>query len=1040
MKQSFTFINGRWLTTACLLSLLAGSPVWAVGYSPGLGDKAEQPDKLERGVSGRVTSSDDNTGLPGVNVAVKGTSRGTTTDAEGRWKLSVPDGEVTLVFSSVGFIGQEMALGNRSEISLQLKADDRTLNEVVVVGYGTQKKSQLTGAISSVSAKEIAELPITNARQALQGRAAGVDVVQSGSRPGAGVTVRIRARRSINASNDPLYVVDGIPLSGGIDDINPNDIVGMEVLKDASATAIYGSRGANGVVIVSTKRGKPGQTVVSLDSYYGVSQPLSLIDVMDGAQFAEYKRESRRAVINTTTGLPLYPAGAATEAADKVLFEPIELDGIAKGRSTNYQSPLLRTGSIQSHQIGVSGGSEKTQFAISGNYFNEVGIVKNQDFTRYTFRINLDHQISKRVKLGISSLGVYSLQNGEVFNPYGGALAENPLGKPYDDNGNLIFLPTTDGLRTNPIAEVMPGAQVDLLKRIRLFNSIYGEWNILEGLRYRVNFGPDFTNRRIGRFVGSQTNSRRGGDPTAFTGYQNIFNYTFENILTYDKTFKGVHSLNLTALHSIQQDDEEGASMSVTGVPAETQQYFNLGQATLINGIGTGISRWALNSYMGRLNYAYNDKYLFTLTGRYDGSSRFGANTKYGFFPSAALGWNISNEPFLKTVAWIDQLKVRASYGSIGNTAINPYQTQTLLSRTTYAFGTTPAYGFRPGTIGNSDLKWETTTTANIGLDFSLFQGRLSGAVEVYRANTSDLLLQDQLPLTSGFGNVLRNVGRTRTDGLEISLSTVNVESKSGFRWTTDIQWAKNREAIVELFNGKVNDIGNARFIGQPITAYFDFKKLGIWQLGEETQAASFGRRVGEIKVEDNNGRSADGALTGQPDGRINADDRLIIGSQVPDFTAGMTNRFSYKGLDLSFFIYARVGSTFRSGFHTSFNSLAGRYNNLDIDYWTPNNPTNEFPRPNQNQEAPVFQSTLQYFSGTFLKVRNINLGYTFPESLTSRIKLSSLRLYASAQNPFNFSEYRSKYKGIDNESFDIVNENQSPAVKQFTVGINAKF
>ncbi|MEZ0483792.1 SusC/RagA family TonB-linked outer membrane protein [Fibrella aquatica] len=978
----------------------------------------------ERMITGRV--SDEQISLPGVTVTVKGSTRGTTTDSEGTYRISVPNDQAVLVFSSVGFSSQELVVGNRSSINVTLTNDERALNEVVVVGYGTQKKSQLTGAISSISAKQIVELPITNARQALQGRAAGVDVVQSGSRPGAGVTVRIRARRSINASNDPLYVVDGIPLAGGIDDINPNDITGMEVLKDASATAIYGSRGANGVVIVTTKRGKPGQTVVSLDSYYGISQPLSLIDVMDGPQFAEYKRESRRAINAYTT--------------DAALFEPIELDGITNGRTTDYQSYLLRTGSIQSHQVGVSGGNEKTQFAISGNYFQDVGIIKNQDFTRYTFRINLDHQITKRVKVGISSLGVYSLQNGEVFNPYGGALQENPLGKPYDDNGNLIFLPTSDGLRTNPIAEVIPGAQIDLNKRIRLFNSVYGEWNILDGLRYRVNFGPDFTNRRLGRFTASQTNARRGGDPTAFTLYEYGFNYTLENILTYDKTFKGVHNLNLTALQSIQQDDIERGQMSVTGIPAETQQYFNLGEATLINSIGTDVSRWTLNSYMARLNYAYNDKYLFTLTGRYDGSSRFGTNTKYGFFPSAALGWNLSEEPFLKTVAWVDQLKLRASYGSIGNTAINPYQTQTLLGRTTYAFGTTPAYGYRPGTIGNSDLKWETTTTANIGLDFSLFQGRLSGAIEAYRANTSDLLLQDQLPLTSGFGSVLRNVGRTRTDGLEISISTVNVASKSGFRWTTDIQWAKNREAIVELFNGKVDDIGNARFIGQPITAYFDYKKIGIWQAGEESQAASFGRKVGEIKVEDNNGRTPDGKLTGQPDGKINADDRLIIGSQVPDFTAGVTNRFSYKGLDFSFFVYARVGSTFRSGFHTAFNSLAGRYNNLDIDYWTPNNPTNEFPRPNQNQEAPVFQSTLQYFSGTFLKVRNINLGYTFPETLTSRIKLSALRLYASAQNPFNFSEYRSKYKGIDNESFDIVDQNQSPTVKQFTVGINAKF
>lgn len=983
----------------------------------------------DRTVTGRVTSGADNNGIPGVNVTLKGTSRGTTTNGEGRYTLSVPASGGTLVFSSVGFTAQELEIGSRTSVDVTMVEDARGLDEVVVVGYGTQKKSQLTGAISSVSSKEIQELPITNARQALQGRAAGVDVVQNGSKPGAGVTVRIRARRSINASNDPLFVVDGIPLSDGIDDINPNDIVGMEVLKDASATAIYGSRGANGVVIVTTKRGKPGKTVVSLDSYYGISEPQGLIDVMDGPQFAEYKRESRRAIgtYRDANGQPVNTG--INEFADSKLFEPIELDGIKNGRTTDYQSYLLRTGTIQSHQVGVSGGSEKTTFAISGNMFKDVGIIKNQDFTRYTFRVNLDHQLNKRIKIGISSLGVYSLWNGENFNPYGGALQENPLGKPYDDNGNLIFLPTSDGLRTNPIAEVIPGAQIDLTKRIRLFNSIYGEWNILDGLRYRVNFGPDFTNRRIGRFTGSQTNARRGGDPTAFTFYENQFNYTLENILTYDKTFREVHSLNLTALHSIQQDDRERGQMSVTGVPAETQQYFNLGQATLINGIGTDIRRWTLNSYMARLNYAYNDKYLLTLTGRYDGSSRFGANTKYGFFPSVALGWNISNEAFLKNVTWMDQLKLRFSYGSIGNTAIEPYQTQTLLSRTTYAFGTTPAYGYRPGTIGNSDLKWETTTTGNVGVDFSLFRGRVSGTLEVYRANTGDLLLQDQLPLTSGFGQVLRNVGKTRTDGVEISLSTINVDSKSGFRWSTDIQWAKNREAIVELFNGKVDDIGNARFIGQPITAYFDLKKIGIWQANEVDEATKYQRRVGEIKVQDTNG-----------DGKIDATDRVIIGSQVPDFTAGMTNRFSYKGFDFNFFVYARVGSTFRSNFHTAFNSLAGRYNNLNIDYWTPNNPTNEFPRPNQNQEAPRDGSTLQYFSGTFVKVRNINLGYTFPDALVNRLKLSGLRLYVTAQNPFNFSEYRSKYKGIDNESFDEVNPAQSPAVRQYLIGINAKF
>jgi TonB-linked SusC/RagA family outer membrane protein len=977
-------------------------------------------------IKGKVTD-DAKQGLPGVSIVVKGTTLGTVTDMNGLYSLEVGNPQATLVFTYIGYTTEEMPVNGRTTIDMTLTSDIKALSEVVVVGYGTQKKSQTTGAISSVSAKEIGELPVTNARQALQGRAAGVDVIQAGSKPGAGVTVRIRGRRSINASNDPLYVVDGIPLSGGIDDFNPNDIASMEVLKDASATAIYGSRGANGVVLITTKRGKTGKTVVSYDGYYGISKALGTIDVMNGAEFAEYKRESRRAVIDPKTGKPIYDD--SDPDADKKLFEPIELDGIANGRTTDYQSYLLRTGAIQSHQVGVQGGNEKTQFAISANYFNEKGVIYNQDFTRYTFRINLDHQINQRIKIGTSTLAVYSLQNGENFNPYGGALQENPLGKPYDDNGKLIFLPTSDGLRTNPIAEIVPGAQIDLGKRFRIFNSIYGEWSIVDGLKYRVNFGPDLNNRRVGRFTGSQTNARRGGDPTAFAFNEYTFNYTIENILTYSKTFNQIHNLNVTALHSIQKDNYETSGISVTGVPAESQEFYNLGQATLINQVGTGLTEWTLQSFMGRINYDFKEKYLFTLTARRDGSSRFGANTKYGFFPSAAIGWNIGNEPFLKDVRWLDQLKLRGSYGAIGNTAIDPYQTQAQLARSTYVFGTTPAFGFRPGSIGNPDLRWESTATGNVGVDFSLFSGRVSGTVEYYVANTSDLLLYDQLPLTSGFNQVLRNVGRTRNNGVEVTISTVNINADNGFRWSTDLQFTRNREEIVELFNGKVDDIGNARFIGQPLTAYFDYKKIGIWQLDELDEATKYKAKPGDIKVQDTNG-----------DGKIDAFDRVILGSQIPDWSGGITNRFEFKGFDLSFFIYTRVGSLFRSGFHRTFNSLAGRYNNLDIDYWTPNNPTNEFPRPNQNQEFPPFQSTLSYFNGSFIKVRNINLGYSFPAALVEKMKISSLRVYVSALNPFIFSEFRSKYKGVDNETTDEVNEAQTPSVRQITFGVNVKF
>ncbi|WP_375435039.1 SusC/RagA family TonB-linked outer membrane protein [uncultured Hymenobacter sp.] len=992
-------------------------------------------------ISGRIVD-EKGAGLPGVTIQVKGTTVGASTDPDGKFTVQAPANATALVISSVGLVAQTVNIDGRKQINVTLREDSQALADVVVVGYGTQKKSQTTGAISSVTSKEIAELPVTNARQALQGRAAGVDVIQSGSQPGGGVTVRIRGRRSINASNDPLYVVDGIPVAGGIDDINPQDIASLEVLKDASATGIYGSRGANGVVLVTTKRGKAGKTVVSYDAYAGFSKALGQVDVMNGPEFAEYKREAYR-----TAGIYL---DNDPVVSDQKTFTAVELESIAQGRSTDYQKLLLRTGSIQSHQVGVLGGSEKTQFSISGNFFQEKGILKRTDFTRYTFRVNLDHQISDRIRVGTSTFGVYSVNNGadspinnpafdgfpnpnyvaRGFSPFGGALSENPLGKPFDEQGNLIFLPTPDGLRSNPAAEVVPGAVIAETKTVRLFNSIYGELKIVDGLKYRFNFGPDFTNQRFGRFTGTLTNARRNGAPTARTEYGQRFNYTIENILTYNKAFNGVHNVGLTALHSVQRDNYETGFIDVNAVSAESQGFYNLGQAGSFNAPGTDLQTWTLQSFMGRVNYDFKEKYLLTVTGRYDGSSRFGSNNKYGFFPSVALGWNLGDEEFMKAIPVLDQLKLRGSYGSIGNTGISPYQTQSLLARTSYAFGTAPAYGYRVGTLGNDDLKWETTSTANIGLDFSMFKGRIYGSLEAYQADTRNLLLYNQLPISNGFDRVLQNVGHTRNRGFEATLTSVNVNTASGFRWSTDLQFTRNREAIIELFNGKSDDIGNQRFIGQPLQVYYDYEKVGIWQQDEESQAASFGQRVGQIKVKDQNG-----------DGKIDAvNDRVILGSTIPDWAGGITNRFEYKGFDMSFFVYARIGNMIRSDFHLGTNQLAGRYNNLDINYWTPSNPTNDFPRPNKDQEFPVYNSTLQYFDGSFVKVRNINFGYNFAPAIAQRLKMTGLRLYTSIQQPFIFSEYRSKYKGIDPETADVVNANQIPSVRQITFGLNAKF
>ncbi|WP_439481004.1 SusC/RagA family TonB-linked outer membrane protein [Algoriphagus formosus] len=982
----------------------------------------------ESQVNGTVVD-ETGTPIPGVSVLLQGTTRGTTTDLDGKYTIEAPSSGV-LIFSFIGYTPVEETVGNRSIIDVRLEPDLSELEEVVVVGYGTQKKSQLTGAISSVGNKEIQELPITDARQALQGRAAGVDVTQAGSKPGTAPQVRIRGRRSFNASNEPLYVIDGIPTVGGLEDINPQDITSMEVLKDASATAIYGSRGANGVVLITTKRGSTGKTVVSIDSYYGISEELGRIEVFDGPGFAEYKRESRRATGN-------YPDGPATPDADATLFEPVELESIALGRSTDYIAGLMRTGSIQSHQVSVSGGNQKTSFFVSGNYFRDVGVIKNQDFTRGTFRINLDHQINGKLRIGTSTLVTYSKRNGENFNPLGGALQENPLGKPFEDDGTLIFLPTSDGLRTNPFAEIVPGAQIDETFRTRIFSSIYLNWEITKGLTYRFNFGPDYTVRRSGRFTGSQTNARRGGDATASVSDRFNLNYTVENILTYEKKFGTDHNLNVTLFQSFQQDRFERSDISVLGIPAPTQLYHRLGDASQITGANTELIEWALLSYMGRVNYDYKGKYLLTATLRADGSSRFGQNNRFGYFPSMAIGWNMHEEGFIKNSSWIDQLKFRVSYGSIGNQAIVPYQTQALLGRTSYAWagGGSAAFGYRPNTIGNPDLRWETSTTFNSGIDFAIFKNRIFGAIEYYVTNTSDLLAPQPLPNSTGFGGFITNIGKTQNRGIELSLSTLNIE-KGDFSWSTELIFTRNREEILELPNG--DDIAAGRFIGRPLTVFYDLRKVGIWQLDEADLANSFGDRPGEIKIEDFNG-----------DGRINANDRQFLGSAVPDFSMGMTNRFTFKDFDFSFFIFGRFGSLIRSAFHDNFNTLFGRYNNLAVDYWTPTNPTNLYPRPNQNQGRPKYNTSMSYFDGTFIKVRNINIGYTLNDAALKKIGFNSLRIFSSIQNPFIFSEYRSVHKGIDPETFidgeqgvegGVINANIAPPVVQFTFGINAKF
>jgi TonB-linked SusC/RagA family outer membrane protein len=967
-------------------------------------------------VTGTVIG-DDGSELPGVSVVVKGTTNGTTTDVNGKYSINAP-ANATLIYSFVGYLAQDVVVGNRSIIDVTLETDAATLEEVVVVGYGTVRKSQMTGAISTVKAKDITDLPLENTQQALQGRIAGVDVMQAGSKPGTQPRVVIRGRRSFSAGNDPLYVLDGIPLSTGTGDINPNDIASMEVLKDASATAIYGARGANGVILITSKRGTTGKPTVFYDAYYGVSKAHDIVNFMDGDRFAETKREA-------------YRQADGSIPDDAQIFTAVELESMALGRSTDYINGMLQNGTKMNQQIGFAGGNDRSQFYMSLNYYKDNGIIPGQDYNRNVLRVNLDHKVTDNIKIGLSSFMNYSIRNGESFNPLGGAMRENPLGKPYNDDGSLNFLPTEDGLRSNPFSELVDGALVNQRKSNRIFAGIYAEWDIVKNLKYRFNFGPDLRNDKYDNFQGTYTNARRLAPAAGSTANELVFNYTLENILSYDKTLFGSHKLNLTGVQSLQRDRTEFNSLSVSGIPSETQQYNSLGTASIIEGVASGLSEWTILSYMGRVNYSINEKYLLTATMRADGSSRFGNNTKWGYFPGVALAWNMSEEGFIKNMPAIDLMKLRVSYGSIGNQGIRPYQTQGLLGQTAYNFGNSAAFGYAPNTIGNPDLKWETSTTANVGLDFSLKSGRIYGSLEYYNTNTSDLLLSRNLPTSTGFSLVTTNVGKTRNSGFEGTISTVNVAKSNGFKWSTDFTFFTNKEQIVELAQGKVDDIGNGWFIGQPLSVIFDYEKQGIWQSNELDLAKSYGGVPGEIRIVDQNN-----------DGLINADDRVIQGSGVPNFSGGITNRITFKNFDFSAFLYARIGQNIRSNYHTSNNSLFGRYNNIDVDYWTPTNPVNTFPKPNQNQEFPKWNSSLNIFDGSFVKVRNINLGYNFAENVAKKLGMQSLRIYSSIQQPLIFSSFISKYSGSDPETdFDArLDGNVTPATWSATFGLNVKF
>jgi TonB-dependent starch-binding outer membrane protein SusC len=999
-------------------------------------------------ITGVVTTQ---TGEPleAVSISAVGSNQTTVSAANGNFTISAPPNSV-LRFSYVGYLTKEVKVeGTATKLSIQLMNNKNELDGVVVTGYGTRKKSDVTGAISSINAQSIKDVPAANLAAALQGQAAGVDIRRSGSdaKPGATPVILIRGARSLSASNAPLIVVDGIPFNGSINDINQDDVNSVDILKDASSTAIYGSRGANGVILITTKRGRTGKPIFTYSSYIGQTQVANVFSMFNADEFTVFKKWANiNANPGKYTGLddPLFLTNG--------VFASQEVEGVKTGRNTDWQSYIYKKGVMTDHQLGITGGADKTQYALSAGYFNQTGIYEGQGFERFTVKASLDIQLNKAIKIGLNSLNTYSTRKGENASNMFYALRASPLTAPYDSAGRLLndYIPGSSNQVWNPLGDILPGAAVEDRTRFGTFTTLYADVNIAPGLKYRLNTGAEIRSENYGNFYASKTNYRRGAANSASNRTAFDVSYTLENILTYDKTF-GEHKLNFTGLYSIQDFKSKTNQFDYTNIAFDQLAYYNPTYGANLAGKGTD-PKWSIISYMGRLNYGFSNRYLFTATLRSDGSSRLAPGNKYHVFPSAAAAWNITNESFMSKASALNNLKLRVSYGTVGNTAISPYQTLGSLSSVTYNYGQTLSTGAYLTNAGNNNLTWEYTSTANIGLDFGFLKNRISGSIEVYKQFTSDLLLGQSLPITSGIPNAtVKNIGETENKGIEVQLSTINIQGKdrNDFSWTTDLNFSINRGKVVSLAAGQTRDIGNGWFVGQPIGSYYDYRREGIWQntTGDSLAAKALGLSltgvtsvIGTVKVADLSGAG------GKPDSKIDDTyDREILGNSEPTWQGGMTNRFGFKGFDLTVVAYVRVGGMISSAIEggNGISTYAGTYNNLKNNYWTPSNSENRFPKPNTNptgaNSLPNYLSTLGYYDGSYLKIRALSLGYNVAPAVIQKLGLRSLRVYLTASDPFLLFSPYVKAGGLDPETAGTIGID-TPPLRSFLFGLNVSF
>lgn len=963
----------------------------------------------------------------GANVTEKGTTNGMITDLDGNFSLTVQK-NATLVISYIGYVTQEIAIKGNTNLNIILKEDSKALEEVVVIGYGTARKSDVTGSIASVGGDKLQEMPSTNITYALQNRVAGVDMTQTSSQPGATMQIRIRGTRSLTASNDPLVVLDGIPFMGNLSDINPGDIKSMDILKDASSTAIYGSRGANGVILITTNRGAQGTPAkFTYNGYVGAKSVFSKYPMMDGPKYAEMRKY----------------AGKFENSLDE-----------SDDMNTDWQDLLYRTGMVNSHDVSVAGGTNNGSYSFGAAYYKDQGVIPTQNYTRYSLRGSFDQGVGKYFRFGLTTNSNYNVTKGSNIDLYS-VLNNTPLANPYNEDGSLkrtVKLNSQDEnfVVTRDVVENLEDSWLNEKKGFGTYNNLFAEvqcpW--VKGLKYRVNLGLNYRSTKGGVFTGEGINSSTADTPsTASLEHTETTNWAIENLITYDRTF-GKHQLNIVGMYSAEETVYTKSHIAARDIPAEYLQYYNLGRAEgtiTVNPDNWDYQKSGLMSWMGRAMYTYDNRYMLMATVRADASSRLAKGHQWHTYPAVSAGWNIGQESFMDDLEWLDILKVRVGYGQTSNQAVAPYSTWGKLSTRPYNFGPTGyATGYYVSALPNYDLGWEYSSTWNFGLDFTLLGGRLSGTFEYYIQKTSDLLQSVNLPSTSGVSSYVGNVGKTENKGVEFTLNGTILDNHNGWTWDASINISANRNKLTKLASGAERDEANNWFVGHPIDAIYDYEKIGLWQEGDPyLDILEPGGNVGMIKVKYTGEYNEDGT----PVRQIGPDDRQII-SMEPKFTGGFSTRVAYKGFDLNVITAFKCGGKLISTLHHSngyLNMLTGRRGQVDVDYWTEENTNAKYPKPGgiQSGDNPKYGSTLGYFDASYWKVRNISLGYKFDEQKwLKNFGIQSLRAYVSIQNPFVICSPFHKETGLDPETNSYGNENvavTSGIQKRFlTVGTNA--